>query len=63
VKLRPAGSAPFVAAAFGAEILVLGVFLLNALSHGAGDNGCLRIRYGALPTAFYDDHSSFCHDT
>lgn len=56
-------AAPFVAIACGAEVATLGVFLSNALSHAAGDNGCLRIRYGVLPTAFYDDHGSFCYNT
>lgn len=56
-------AAPIVVVACGVEIGVLGGFLLNAISRAAGDNGCLRIRYGALPTAFYDDHSSYCHNT
>ena len=42
---------------------VYGAFLWNAVTHAAGDNGCLRIRYGALGFAFYDDHSGFCHNT
>lgn len=52
-----------VGAPCGALILVEGGFLLNAISHAAGDGGCLRVRWGALPTAYYDDHSSYCHDT
>jgi hypothetical protein len=38
-----------------------GGFILNAMTHAAGDNGCFRIRYPAL--AFDDDLSSFCHNT
>jgi hypothetical protein len=51
-----------VGVACGVAIAVDGAFLLNAITHAAADNGCLRIRWGALPTAFYDDHSSYCHD-
>jgi|GEM_PF-6905189 len=61
ISILTGPAAPFVAVACGVEISVLGGFLLNAVSRAAGDNGCLRIRYGALPTAFYDDHSSRCH--
>lgn len=55
----PAGV--IIAAACGAEVAVLGGFLLNAINNAATSNGCLRIRYGAF-TAFYSDHSGFCHD-
>ena len=53
-----------VAAGCGSEILVYGGVFGNAVSHAAGNNGCLRVRYvpGGL-LAFYDDHSSFCHNT
>jgi hypothetical protein len=56
-------AAPYVVVACAAEISIYGGFLLNAVSRAAGDNGCLRIRYGALPLAFYDDHSSYCRNT
>lgn len=55
-------AAPFIAIACGVEIGILGQFMANALEHAASSNGCLRIRYGVLPTAFYSDHSGFCHD-
>lgn len=57
------GAAAVVIAACTVEIGILGGFLLNAIQHAAGSNACLRIRYGALPTAFYSDNSGFCHDT
>lgn len=51
---------PYVVAACGVTIAVEGALFLNAVTHAASDNGCLRIRYGALPTWFYDDHSQYC---
>jgi hypothetical protein len=63
ISLMGGPAAPVIAVACGVEIAVMGGFLLNAISNAARTNGCLRIRYGALPTAFYNDHSSFCRDT
>ena len=58
----PAGI--IVATGCGSEILVYRGFFLHAVSHAAGTNGCLRVRYvpGGL-LAFYDDHSRYCHNT
>ena len=59
-------AANFVAAACGVDIVIEGAFLLNAINHAADDNGCLRIRYsaaGGLLAAFYDDHSTYCHNS
>jgi hypothetical protein len=58
------GSGPvavFTGMGCGMLVVVGGVFLLNAIQHGAADNGCLRIR-GPIPFGFYDDHSSYCYD-
>jgi hypothetical protein len=60
--ISTAGAA-FVAAGCAVVIAVYGGFIQNALGHEASDNGCLRMRYGLLGYAFYDDHSSFCHST
>jgi hypothetical protein len=60
--ISTAGAA-FVAVGCAVVIAVYGGFIQNALSHAASDNGCLRMRYGALGYAFYDDHSGFCHST
>lgn len=60
-SLMSGPAAPIVAVACGVSISVYGGFMLNAVSRAAGDNGCLRVRYPAL--AFYDDHSSYCHNT
>ena len=59
-------AAPFVEFACVAGIAIEGAFLLSAIAHAAGDNGCLRIRYsaaGGLAAAFYDDHSTYCHNS
>ena len=56
-------AALFVEFACVAGMAVEGTFLLSAIAHAAGENGCLRIRYsaaGGLAAAFYDDHSTFC---
>lgn len=45
--ISTAGAA-FVAVGCGVVIAVYGGFIQNALSHAASDNGCLRMRYGAL---------------
>jgi hypothetical protein len=56
-----------VAVGCGLGVLAYGTFLLNAVSHAAGDKGCRRIRYvpsnplgGFGPLTFYDDHSAYC---
>jgi hypothetical protein len=54
----PAG--PVAAVACGAEIIVYGAFMLNAVSRAAGDNGCFAVSYGAGGFLFYDNRSSFC---
>lgn len=54
-------AAVFVGVGCVAVVAVYGGFIVNAITHAAADNGCFRIRYPAL--AFYDDHSSFCHNT
>ena len=55
--------AGFVAIGCAVVVAVYGAFIQNALTHAAADNGCLRMRYGVLGYAFYDDHSGFCHAT
>ena len=50
----------------GLYLVTEGTFLYNAIIHAADDNGCLRIRYsaaGGLAAAFYDDHSTYCHNS
>ena len=59
-------AAGFVEFACLADIAIEGAFLYTAITHAAGDNGCLRIRYsaaGGLAAAFYDDHSTYCHNS
>ena len=53
--------AVFVGIGCAAIVAIYGGFIINAITHAAADNGCFRIRYPAW--AFYDDHSSFCHNT
>jgi hypothetical protein len=53
--------AVFVGVGCAAAVAIYGGFILNAITHAAADNGCFRVRYPGL--AFYDDHSSFCHNT
>lgn len=55
--------AVFVGIGCAALWAIYGGFLWNALTHAAADNGCLRIRYGVLGFAFYDDHSGYCHNS
>ncbi len=54
-------AAIFVGVGCAVVVAIYGAFIINAITHAAGDNGCFRIRYPAW--AFYDDHSGFCHNT
>lgn len=62
LALFPPPAGVILAAVCAAGVALEGAFFLNALTHAAGDNGCLRIRYGidATPPSFYDDHSGYC---
>lgn len=55
--------AAFVAVGCGVVVAVYGGFIMNALSHAAGDNGCFRMERSIFGYyAFYDDHSGYCHN-
>jgi len=61
-SLMTGPAAVFVAVACGVSIAVYGGFMLNAVSHAASSNYCLRVRY-PIPLAFYSDNSGYCHNT
>lgn len=64
LALFPPPAGVILAVICGVGITVDGAFFLNAVSHAAADNGCLRIRYTGVilltPVGYYDDHSSNC---